>query len=120
MKEYYSISEMLAGIEIGLLEEGDKFEIEGGNLNGFIATFNDNKLKVNIFGKDVNIGIDELLECKRFKFLNNTIDDIDIQKIEEVPNMRIDDDLTPAVIAFYNTINQLVKAVKKLDKKMMD
>ena len=117
MEEGYSKSKMLEAIDAGDFSNGDKFEIEGGSLNGFIAEFKDNDLVVDLFGKNHIMGINDFMQCNKFKYI---YEDIDIQKIKEVPNMEITEDITSAVIEIYKNVNQLVKAVKQLDKKEGD
>lgn len=61
-----------------------------------------------------------VINVEKEKEIENKANKINIQKINEVPNMEITNDITPAVIEIYKTVNQLVKAVKQLDEEVGD
>ena len=61
-----------------------------------------------------------VINVEKDKEIENKVNKIDIQKINEVPNMEITNNITPAVIEIYKTVNQLVKAVKQLDEEVGD
>ena len=61
-----------------------------------------------------------VINVEKDKKIENKVNKIDIQKINEVPNMEITNDINPAVIEIYKTVNQLVKAVKQLNKEVGD
>nr|WP_317631439.1 hypothetical protein [uncultured Flavobacterium sp.] len=61
-----------------------------------------------------------VINVEKEKEIENKANKINIQKINEVPNMEITNDIAPAVIEIYKTVNQLVKAVKQLDEEVGD
>lgn len=114
MKTYTGI-ELLEAIEEKEIEEGTRFKIINGAYDGFVAYIEDENIKVNMFGREGVLGTKALIESE-FKELEK--EDIDIQEIEEIPNEVMRDDWRYYVPVVFNKINELVIAIKQLDRQI--
>ena len=113
MKTYNGI-ELLQAIKEGEIKSGTNIEVHDLSVLDRLVT-------------TISVNSDRGLTWKTGEFdtsflLNDyyyfKITDIDIQKIEEIPNEVMRDDWRYYVPLFFNKINELVRAIKQLDRQI--
>ena len=113
MKTYNGI-ELLQAIKDGEIKSGTSIEVHDLSVLDRLVT-------------TISVNRDRGLAWKTGEFdtsflLNDyyyfKITDIDIQEIEEIPNEVMRDDWRYYVPIFFNKINELVRAIKQLDRQI--
>lgn len=113
MKTYTGI-EILQAIKEGEIKSGTNIEVHDLSVLDRLVT-------------TISVNSDRGLAWKTGEFdtsflLNDyyyfKITDIDIQEIEEIPNEVMRDDWKYYVPVFFNKINELVRAIKQLDRQI--
>lgn len=102
--------ELIKKISEGEIKEGTRFRIVGGEFDEFYATYEDEKIVVSIFGAEK-----ELPTCD---LMNNFLieqEEINIQDIEEFKSIYT---MNSVEFQIQDKLNELIKAIKQLDKKM--
>lgn len=117
MSKIYKGYELLKAIADKKIENGTKIEIKGrfsGNLIGSYFVYNEEAFEYNIYTPENKIyeelSIRDILDYE-FKILEN---EIDIDNIEEIDEERY------IITDVLKKINELIQAVKQLDKKLKE
>lgn len=124
MSKVYKGYELLKAIADGEIKNNTKIEIKGrfsGDLIGSYFIYNEGALCFPIYEPDGVKYSDEMkmsdLINWEFKLIEDEIE-IDIDSIEELENEVMQDDWRYYVPMFFNKINELVPAVKQLNKEI--
>lgn len=108
MSKVYKGYELLKAIADREIKEGSKFIIKYGEFNDFYVFYKNGEIKTALFGKEYKLTTKDFTESK-FELIE---DEIDIDNIEEMKLDGVDD------IIYY--VNDLIKAVKQLDRKIKE
>lgn len=120
MSKIYKGHELLKAIENREIENGTKIEIKGrfsGDLIGSYFIYNEGAFEYNIYTPKNKIyeelSIRDILDYK-FKILENEIDIDNIENLLKIEEYEVD---KTDIVINRNKINELIQAVKQLDKK---
>lgn len=119
----YKGYELIKEIGEGNIKDGTRFVIEGGEFDGFYATYKDKEIIVGMFGKELKLTTKYLIDNCTFEIVEDEIDIQDIKPFKIDENNYIQTDLgafktRKMDIAFLNKINDLVIGLKQLDNKI--
>ena len=113
------IIDILNKMANGTLEDGFKFCFKNE-----VYTYkkeNDSIRDINFYRIGQRKALENHLNEEVLLFKENDVEEVEVteekEEIEELPNEQINDDWTYSIIKFFKKINELVRAVNKLNKE---